>query len=149
VASVEEQLKKEMTVYEVWLKRKKYWINIYLHFVCALFSTIGMVYAPQKFIIGMLTNFGSMSLDRIHNTLKVRPKHGQESLYPIYWPFFIYFTFWSLSIFSYFSDVLYCRAIIWQVTAAAAKFSFWSSSGWKARNEGWAVLAKEVAVMLY
>jgi hypothetical protein len=88
VASVEEQLKKEMTVYEVWLKRKKYWINIYLHFVCALFSTIGMVYAPQKFIIGMLTNFGSMSLDRIHNTLKVRPKHGQESLYPIYWPFF-------------------------------------------------------------
>jgi anaphase-promoting complex subunit 2 len=24
VASVEEQLKKEMTVYEVWLKRKKY-----------------------------------------------------------------------------------------------------------------------------
>ncbi|KAF8703509.1 hypothetical protein HU200_032318 [Digitaria exilis] len=40
VASVEEQLKKEMTVYE-------------------------------KFIIGMLTNFGSMSLDRIHNTLKM------------------------------------------------------------------------------
>ncbi|TVU01173.1 hypothetical protein EJB05_53386 [Eragrostis curvula] len=40
VASVEEQLKKEMTVYE-------------------------------KFIIGMLTNFGSMTLDRIHNTLKM------------------------------------------------------------------------------
>ncbi|CAL5068553.1 unnamed protein product [Urochloa decumbens] len=40
VASVEEQLKKEMTVYE-------------------------------KFIIGMLTNFGSMSLDKIHNTLKM------------------------------------------------------------------------------
>ncbi|KAK9116675.1 hypothetical protein Sjap_015622 [Stephania japonica] len=40
VASVEEQLRKEMTVYE-------------------------------KFIMGMLTNFGSMSLDRIHNTLKM------------------------------------------------------------------------------
>lgn len=40
VASVEEQLRKEMTVYE-------------------------------KFIIGMLTNFGSMTLDRIHNTLKM------------------------------------------------------------------------------
>ncbi|KAL6896859.1 hypothetical protein ACP4OV_007431 [Aristida adscensionis] len=40
VASVEDQLKKEMTVYE-------------------------------KFIIGMLTNFGSMTLDRIHNTLKM------------------------------------------------------------------------------
>ncbi|KAI3936756.1 hypothetical protein MKW92_019203 [Papaver armeniacum] len=40
VASVEEQLLKEMTVYE-------------------------------KFILGMLTNFGSMSLDRIHNTLKM------------------------------------------------------------------------------
>ena len=45
VASVEDQLKKEMTVYEVWLERKKYWINIYLHFVCAHFSTIGMPYA--------------------------------------------------------------------------------------------------------
>ncbi|KAH6798088.1 anaphase-promoting complex/cyclosome 2 [Perilla frutescens var. hirtella] len=40
VASVEDQLRKEMTVYE-------------------------------KFIIGMLTNFGSMALDRIHNTLKM------------------------------------------------------------------------------
>ncbi|XP_040378960.1 anaphase-promoting complex subunit 2 [Oryza brachyantha] len=40
IASVEEQLRKEMTVY-------------------------------QKFIIGMLTNFGSMTLDRIHNTLKM------------------------------------------------------------------------------
>ncbi|URD73047.1 Anaphase promoting complex (APC) subunit 2 [Musa troglodytarum] len=40
VASVEEQLRKEMTVYE-------------------------------KFIVGMLTNFGSMTLDRIHNTLKM------------------------------------------------------------------------------
>lgn len=40
VASVEEQLRKEMTVYE-------------------------------KFIIGMLTNFGSMTLDKIHNTLKM------------------------------------------------------------------------------
>ncbi|KAK1314640.1 Anaphase-promoting complex subunit 2 [Acorus calamus] len=40
VASVEEQLRKEMTVYE-------------------------------KFIVGMLTNFGSMALDRIHNTLKM------------------------------------------------------------------------------
>uniref|UniRef100_A0A1D1ZE48 Anaphase-promoting complex subunit 2 n=1 Tax=Anthurium amnicola TaxID=1678845 RepID=A0A1D1ZE48_9ARAE len=40
VASVEEQLRKEMTIYE-------------------------------KFIIGMLTNFGSMALDRIHNTLKM------------------------------------------------------------------------------
>ncbi|KAG8082418.1 hypothetical protein GUJ93_ZPchr0014g47257 [Zizania palustris] len=40
IASVEEQLRKEMTVYE-------------------------------KFIIGMLTNFGSMTLDRIHNTLKM------------------------------------------------------------------------------
>ncbi|KAG9440844.1 hypothetical protein H6P81_021009 [Aristolochia fimbriata] len=40
VASVEEQLRKEMTVYE-------------------------------KFILGMLTNFGRMALDRIHNTLKM------------------------------------------------------------------------------
>lgn len=40
VASVEEQLLKEMTIYE-------------------------------KFILGMLTNFGSMTLDRIHNTLKM------------------------------------------------------------------------------
>ncbi|CAB4261743.1 unnamed protein product [Prunus armeniaca] len=40
VASVEDQLRKEMTVYE-------------------------------KFILGMLTNFGSMALDRIHNTLKM------------------------------------------------------------------------------
>ncbi|KAF3631707.1 Anaphase-promoting complex subunit 2 [Capsicum annuum] len=40
VASVEDQLQKEMTVYE-------------------------------KFISGMLTNFGSMALDRIHNTLKM------------------------------------------------------------------------------
>ncbi|GFS40400.1 anaphase-promoting complex/cyclosome 2 [Actinidia rufa] len=40
VASVEDQLHKEMTVYE-------------------------------KFITGMLTNFGSMALDRIHNTLKI------------------------------------------------------------------------------
>ncbi|XP_047154958.1 anaphase-promoting complex subunit 2 [Vigna umbellata] len=40
VASVENQLLKEMTVYE-------------------------------KFIMGMLTNFGSMALDRIHNTLKM------------------------------------------------------------------------------
>ncbi|KAL5973077.1 anaphase-promoting complex subunit 2 [Asimina triloba] len=40
VTSVEEQLAKEMTVYE-------------------------------KFIFGMLTNFGSMALDRIHNTLKM------------------------------------------------------------------------------
>ncbi|EOY01860.1 hypothetical protein QUC31_013573 [Theobroma cacao] len=40
VASIEDQLRKEMTVYE-------------------------------KFIMGMLTNFGSMALDRIHNTLKM------------------------------------------------------------------------------
>ncbi|KMT07021.1 hypothetical protein BVRB_6g153520 [Beta vulgaris subsp. vulgaris] len=40
VATVEDQLHKEMTVYE-------------------------------KFIMGMLTNFGSMTLDRIHNTLKM------------------------------------------------------------------------------
>ncbi|GMH01745.1 hypothetical protein Nepgr_003584 [Nepenthes gracilis] len=40
VVSVEDQLRKEMTVYE-------------------------------KFIMGMLTNFGSMALDRIHNTLKM------------------------------------------------------------------------------
>ncbi|KAL5553745.1 hypothetical protein UlMin_041146 [Ulmus minor] len=40
VASVEDQLRKEMTVYE-------------------------------KFIIGMLTNFGVMALERIHNTLKM------------------------------------------------------------------------------
>ncbi|KAG9146919.1 hypothetical protein Leryth_021563 [Lithospermum erythrorhizon] len=40
VASVEDQLRKEMTIYE-------------------------------KFITGMLTNFGSMALDRIHNTLKM------------------------------------------------------------------------------
>ncbi|PKU60855.1 anaphase-promoting complex subunit 2 isoform X2 [Dendrobium catenatum] len=40
VASVEEQLQKEMTIY-------------------------------QKFIEGMLTNFGGMPLDRIHNTLKM------------------------------------------------------------------------------
>ncbi|KAL1806313.1 hypothetical protein ACET3Z_029381 [Daucus carota] len=40
VATVEDQLRKEMTVYE-------------------------------KFITGMLTNFGSMALDRIHNTLKM------------------------------------------------------------------------------
>ncbi|KAI3733660.1 hypothetical protein L6452_13109 [Arctium lappa] len=40
VASVEDQLRKEMTVYE-------------------------------KFIVGMLKNFGSMALDRIHNTLKM------------------------------------------------------------------------------
>ncbi|KAK6914012.1 Anaphase-promoting complex subunit 2, C-terminal [Dillenia turbinata] len=40
VASVEDQPRKEMTVYE-------------------------------KFILGMLTNFGSMALERIHNTLKI------------------------------------------------------------------------------
>lgn len=40
IASVEDQLRKEMTIYE-------------------------------KFIMGMLTNFGSMALDRIHNTLKM------------------------------------------------------------------------------
>lgn len=40
VASVEDQIRKEMTIYE-------------------------------KFIMGMLTNFGSMALDRIHNTLKM------------------------------------------------------------------------------
>lgn len=40
IASVEDQIRKEMTVYE-------------------------------KFILGMLTNFGSMALDRIHNTLKM------------------------------------------------------------------------------
>lgn len=40
VASVEDQLRKEMTVYE-------------------------------KYIMGMLTNFGSTALDRIHNTLKM------------------------------------------------------------------------------
>ncbi|KAG7979247.1 hypothetical protein I3843_05G121300 [Carya illinoinensis] len=40
VASAEDQIRKEMTVYE-------------------------------KFIMGMLTNFGSMGLDRIHNTLKM------------------------------------------------------------------------------
>ncbi|GAV73635.1 Cullin domain-containing protein/APC2 domain-containing protein [Cephalotus follicularis] len=40
MASVEDQMHKEMTVYE-------------------------------KFILGMLTNFGSMALDRIHNTLKM------------------------------------------------------------------------------
>ncbi|KAL5553748.1 hypothetical protein UlMin_041149 [Ulmus minor] len=40
VASVEDQLRKEMTVYE-------------------------------KFIIGMLTNFGVMALERIHNTIKM------------------------------------------------------------------------------
>ncbi|CAI0405954.1 unnamed protein product [Linum tenue] len=40
VASAEDQLRKEMTVYE-------------------------------KYIMGMLTNFGSMALERIHNTLKM------------------------------------------------------------------------------
>ncbi|KAJ8774682.1 hypothetical protein K2173_017128 [Erythroxylum novogranatense] len=40
VASVEDQIRKEMTIYE-------------------------------KFIMGMLTNFSSMPLDRIHNTLKM------------------------------------------------------------------------------
>ncbi|XP_057420058.1 anaphase-promoting complex subunit 2 [Lotus japonicus] len=40
VATIENQLRKEMTIYE-------------------------------KFIMGMLTNFGSMALDRIHNTLKM------------------------------------------------------------------------------
>ncbi|KAM7269399.1 hypothetical protein ACFE04_024896 [Oxalis oulophora] len=52
VASVEDQIRKEMTVYE-------------------------------KFIMGMLTNFGSMALDRIHNTLKmfcVADPHYDKSL---------------------------------------------------------------------
>ncbi|CAH2079994.1 unnamed protein product [Thlaspi arvense] len=40
IASVEDQLRKEMTIYE-------------------------------KFIMGMLTNFGNMALERIHNTLKM------------------------------------------------------------------------------
>ncbi|XP_010488710.1 PREDICTED: anaphase-promoting complex subunit 2-like [Camelina sativa] len=40
IASVEDQLRKEMTIYE-------------------------------KFIMGMLTNFGTMALERIHNTLKM------------------------------------------------------------------------------
>ncbi|KAL5759472.1 hypothetical protein ACOSQ2_018310 [Xanthoceras sorbifolium] len=40
VASVEDQIRNEMTIYE-------------------------------KFIMGMLTNFGNMALDRIHNTLKM------------------------------------------------------------------------------
>lgn len=123
--------------------------QIRLHFVCAHLSNIGTLYAPQKYIVGMLTNFGSMSLDRIHNTLKVMAQKmvGRHSPYLIYW-FFLCFTFWSLFIFfSHFADVLYCRAIVWQVAAAAAKFSFWSSSRWKARNEGWTVLAKEVAAV--
>ena len=30
----------------------------------------------QKFIMGMLTNFGSMALERIHNTLKVTTIEG-------------------------------------------------------------------------
>lgn len=37
VASVEEQLKKEMTVYEVWLKMK-YWINTFTFCLCSPFK---------------------------------------------------------------------------------------------------------------
>ncbi|RZB41255.1 hypothetical protein D0Y65_055364 [Glycine soja] len=33
-----------------------------------------------KFILGMLTNFGSMALDRIHNTLKVPNEYAYTSL---------------------------------------------------------------------
>lgn len=67
--------------------------QIRLHFVCAHLSNIGTLYAPQKYIVGMLTNFGSMSLDRIHNTLKVMAQKmvGRHSPYLIYWSFFFLF----------------------------------------------------------
>lgn len=66
--------------------------QIRLHFVCAHLSNIGTLYAPQKYIVGMLTNFGSMSLDRIHNTLKVMAQKmvGRHSPYLIYWFFFMF-----------------------------------------------------------
>lgn len=53
----------------------------------------------QKFILGMLTNFGSMALDRIHNTLKV--KGFNWTLKVLFSPLFIEiklpaFCFWWL-----------------------------------------------------
>lgn len=38
----------------------------------------------QKFIMGMLTNFGSMALERIHNTLKVTIKGHFARLFIIF-----------------------------------------------------------------
>ncbi|KAL0907306.1 hypothetical protein M5K25_021706 [Dendrobium thyrsiflorum] len=62
VASVEEQLQKEMAIYQFSKRRFKK----FLPFFNKAHSFIAV-----KFIEGMLTNFGGMPLDRIHNTLKM------------------------------------------------------------------------------
>jgi anaphase-promoting complex subunit 2 len=79
IASVEEQLKKEMTVYEVgllpilFLQCSQHTCFFVPHFSVLYNLTNHSTHldALQKFIIGMLTNFGNMTLDKIHNTLKV------------------------------------------------------------------------------
>lgn len=65
IASVEDQLRKEMTIYEVCKCLRNLFTlqNIKSKQSSTMF---------QKFIMGMLTNFGTMALERIHNTLKVQ-----------------------------------------------------------------------------
>ncbi|KAK3001753.1 hypothetical protein RJ639_020480 [Escallonia herrerae] len=71
VASVEDQLRKEMTVYE---PAEVFSVDDFCRVETLPFekvSTSAVEDAYRKFITGMLTNFGSMALDRIHNTLKM------------------------------------------------------------------------------
>lgn len=82
IASVEEQLRKEMTVYEVCFLRSQECVekkmpSLVMSFISSPYTNQVIIHLTpfavlQKFIIGMLTNFGSMTLDRIHNTLKAR-----------------------------------------------------------------------------
>ncbi|KAJ6910047.1 hypothetical protein NC652_020908 [Populus alba x Populus x berolinensis] len=83
VASVEDQIRKEMTIYELnsALKEPAVKDMVFPLWIREMSVLVGhgvglrihiWITASQKFIMGMLTNFGSMALDRIHNTLKVR-----------------------------------------------------------------------------
>ncbi|XP_011017582.1 PREDICTED: anaphase-promoting complex subunit 2 isoform X4 [Populus euphratica] len=68
VASVEDQIRKEMTIYELNSALKEPAVK---DMVFPPWIRVGGLISPKKFIMGMLTNFGSMALDRIHNTLKM------------------------------------------------------------------------------
>ncbi|RVW84122.1 Anaphase-promoting complex subunit 2 [Vitis vinifera] len=65
VASVEDQLHKEMMCMSIYIEDDLFSV------VVVVKGCVGLERINYKFIMGMLTNFGSMALDRIHNTLKM------------------------------------------------------------------------------
>lgn len=104
----------------------------------------------QKFILGMLTNFGSMALDRIHNTLKVKGFNWTLSpVFPAFHRnkatsllFLVIATTYNNTVLP---DVLCGRTCLWQVPPSTSKLPVWSHFRREVGTKRWYVLSEEVA----